>query len=175
MAEPSTLRVAVTSQDDIGLGTARLDAGTRSRLKVSAGDVVEIRGGKTTAAVVSPAQPDDEGANIVRIEALVRWNAGVKMGDQVRVQRIECPIAESMTLAPIYSGSAKIELPGIEPVVSQAVTRRPFVLGDAFLIQGVFHARNPLPFLVVSTSPSGIVQVGPSTKITVRAETVQGP
>jgi transitional endoplasmic reticulum ATPase len=173
MVEALTLRVAEAFQQDIGLGTARLDVGTRSRLKVGIGDVVEIRGRKTTAAVVSRAPPDDEGKSLVRIEAVVRRNAGVSIGDRVLVQRADCPIAESITIAPIYSGSAKMDLgPGLEQFVSKALTRRPFVRGDVFVIPGVFLMGGSLPFMVVATHPKGTVQVGPTTLITIKEETV---
>ncbi len=110
MGEAVTLRVAEAFQQDIGLGSARLDVQTRQRLKVGLGDVVEIRGRKATPAVVSRAQPDDEGKGLVRIEAVVRRNAGVSIGDRISVQRIDCPNADSVTIAPIYAGSARMDL-----------------------------------------------------------------
>ena len=173
MGEAITLRVAEAFQQDIGLGTARLDVGTRQRLKVGVGDIVEIRGRKLTAAVVNRAQQDDEGKNLIRVEAVVRRNAGVSIGDRVIVQRIDCPIAETITIAPIYSGSAKMDLgPGLEAFVSKALSRRPFVRGDVFVIPGVFLMGGSLPFMVVSTQPKATVQVGPTTQITIKDETV---
>jgi transitional endoplasmic reticulum ATPase len=173
MAEAITLRVAEAFQQDIGLGTARLDVGTRQRLKVGVGDIVEIRGRKTTAALVNRAQQDDEGKGLVRVEAVVRRNAGVSIGDRVIVQRIDCPIADSITIAPIYSGSAKMDLgPGLEAFVSKALSRRPFVRGDVFVIPGVFLMGGSLPFMVVANQPKGTVQVGPTTLITIKDETV---
>jgi transitional endoplasmic reticulum ATPase len=173
MAEALTLRVAEAFQQDIGLGTARLDVQTRQRLKVGVGDVVEIRGRKTTPAVVSRAQQDDEGKGLIRIEAVVRRNAGVSIGDRVVIQRVDCPNADAITIAPIYAGSAKMDLgPGLESFVSKALSRRPFVRGDVFVIPGVFLMGGSLPFMVVSTQPKGIVQVAPTTLITIKEETV---
>jgi transitional endoplasmic reticulum ATPase len=173
MAEAITLRVAEAFQQDIGLGTARLDVSTRQRLKVGVGDVIEIRGRKVTAAVVNRAQQDDEGKGIVRIEAVVRRNAGVSIGDRVMVQRVDCPVAEAITIAPIYSGAAKMELgPGLEAFVSKALAHRPFVRGDVFVIPGVFLMGGSLPFMVVSTQPKGIVQVGSQSLITIKSESV---
>ncbi len=173
MSEAATLRVAEAFQQDIGLGTARLDAQTRQRLKVGLGDVVEVRGRKTTPAIVSRAQPEDEGKALVRIEAVVRRNAGVSIGDRVTVQRVDCPNADAITIAPIYAGSARMDLgPGLESFVSKALQRRPFVRGDVFVIPGVFLMGGSLPFMVVSTQPKGIVQVAPSSLITIREDTV---
>jgi transitional endoplasmic reticulum ATPase len=173
MGEAVTLRVAEAFQQDIGLGTARLDVQTRQRLKVGLGDAVEIRGRKPTPAIVSRAQPDDEGKGLVRIEAVVRRNAGVSIGDRIQVQRVDCPSAESVTIAPIYAGSARMDLgPGLESFVAKALARRPFVRGDVFVIPGVFLMGGSLPFMVVATQPKGIVQVVPATLITIKEETV---
>ena len=173
MGEAITLRVAEAFQQDIGLGTARLDVQTRQRLKVGLGDIVEVRGRKPTPAVVSRAQQDDEGKGIIRIEAVVRRNAGVSIGDRVAVQRVDCPNADAITIAPIYAGSARMDLgPGLESFVAKALARRPFVRGDVFVIPGVFLMGGSLPFMVVSTQPKGIVQVAPSTLITIKEETV---
>ncbi|HTW39845.1 MAG TPA: CDC48 family AAA ATPase [Thermoplasmata archaeon] len=173
MGEAVTLRVAEAFQQDIGLGTARLDVQTRQRLKVGLGDVVEIRGRKPTPAIVSRAQPDDEGKGLVRIEAVVRRNAGVSIGDRIQVQRVDCPNADSVTIAPIYAGSARMDLgPGLESFVAKALARRPFVRGDVFVIPGVFLMGGSLPFMVVATQPKGIVQVAPATLITIKEETV---
>ncbi len=173
MGEAIPLRVAEAFQQDIGLGTARLDVQTRQRLKVGLGDIVEIRGRKATPAIVSRAQPDDEGKGLVRIEAVVRRNAGVSIGDRVSVQRVDAPNADAVTIAPIYAGSARMDLgPGLESFVAKALTRRPFVRGDVFVIPGVFLMGGSLPFMVVSTQPKGIVQVAPATLITIKEETV---
>ncbi|MFZ0698799.1 MAG: CDC48 family AAA ATPase [Thermoplasmata archaeon] len=173
MGESAHLRVAEVSQQDVGLGAARLDNQTRQRLKVGIGDIVEIRGRKTTPAVVSRAPADDEGKALVRVEAVVRRNAGVSIGDRVQVTRIDCPLADAITIAPIYAGSSRMDLgPGLDAFVQKALARRPFVRGDVFVIPGVFLMGGSLPFMVVSTQPKGIVQVAPSTLITIKEETV---
>ena len=173
MADALTLRVAEAFQQDIGLGTARLDVQTRQRLKVGLGDIIEVRGRKPTPAVVSRAQQEDEGKGLIRIEAVVRRNAGVSIGDRVQVQRVDCPNADAITIAPIYAGSARMDLgPGLESFVAKALARRPFIRGDVFVIPGVFLMGGSLPFMVVSTQPKGIVQVAPSSLITIKEETV---
>jgi hypothetical protein len=59
---------------------------------------------------------------------VVRRNAGVSIGDRVSVQRVDCPNADAITIAPIYAGSARMDLgPGLESFVSKALQRRPFV------------------------------------------------
>ncbi|EQD73471.1 protein containing ATPase, AAA-type, VAT, partial [mine drainage metagenome] len=107
MAESVTLKVAEAAQNDVGFGLARLDQATRQRLKVAPGDAVEIRGRKITAAVVQKGLPEDEGRGVVRLEAVIRRNGRLSIGDRVEIARAECPIGESITIAPIYSGAPK--------------------------------------------------------------------
>ena len=61
------LRVTEVSQQDVGLGVARIDSQTRQRLKVGIGDVIEVRGRKSTPALVARAPPDDEGKGWIRL------------------------------------------------------------------------------------------------------------
>ncbi len=173
MADMVNLKVMEATQNDVGFGVARVDSATRQRLKVAVGDVVEVRGRKTTAAVVQKANPEDEGKNVIRLEAVIRRNARVSIGDRVEVARVEAPTAEAITIAPIYSGAPKMDLgPGLEAFVAKALSRRPFVRGDAFVVPGVFLMGGSLLFLVISTTPKGIVVVGPNTLVTIREETV---
>ena len=173
MVESLHLKVAEVAQQDVGLGTARLDERTRQRLKVGIGDVVEIRGRKSTPAIVVRAVAEDEGKGLIRLEAILRRNAGVSIGDRVQVTRVDCPNADAITIAPIYAGSARMDLgPGLESFVQKALSRRPFVRGDVFVIPGVFLMGGSLPFMVVSTQPKGIVQVSSTTLITIKEETV---
>ncbi len=173
MSDGVTLKVAEAAQNDVGFGLARLDQATRQRLKVAPGDAVEIRGRKITAAVVQKGLPEDEGRGVVRLEAVIRRNGRLSIGDRVEVARAECPVAESITIAPIYSGAPKMDLgAGLESFVGKALARRPFVRGDVFVVPGVFLMGGSLLFLVVATNPKGIVQVGPNTTVTIRPETV---
>jgi hypothetical protein len=46
-------------------------------LNASTGDVIEIRGKRKTVAKCLPLYPSDEGKGIIRVDGLVRNNAGV--------------------------------------------------------------------------------------------------
>ena len=83
MADTIVLRVAPTNQqEDVGAGRARRDTASRLALGVSPGDIVEIRGRKTTAAVVwRMFQTQDENKGTLRIDGLTRKNAGLSIGD----------------------------------------------------------------------------------------------
>ena len=51
MAKEVTLKVAEAVQEDVAKGRVRVDAATRLDLHLTVGDVVEIIGKKSTAAI----------------------------------------------------------------------------------------------------------------------------
>ena len=65
------LRVAEAIQEDVAKGRVRLDSQTRLELELTVGDVVEIEGKKTTAAIVWRAPPEDEGKGLIRMDGLI--------------------------------------------------------------------------------------------------------
>lgn len=166
MIAPTLLRVVEALPDENGPGSARLDAQTSERLEVRLGDVVEIRGGRLTLAVVSRARPVDEGEGLIRVAAVLRGNAGVDYGDRVIVCRADCTSAESITLVPIPMICSRFRRPSrgveLEEILAKSLLRRPFVREDVVDVPGV-----EVPFMVESTRPEGAVQVTPRTRITI--------
>ncbi len=68
---------------------------------MNSGDIIEIKGkSKSTAAIVWPAHPSDEGLGFIRIDGYLRQNIGVGIGDKVLVQKAEVKDAEKVTIAP---------------------------------------------------------------------------
>ena len=74
-----SLRVADARQRDVGHGKVRIDNDTMQKLGSTAGDFVEIHGKKMTVAVAWPAYAEDQGQEIVRMDGLIRRNAGVAL------------------------------------------------------------------------------------------------
>src|SRR5918998_258484 len=70
-------------------------------LGASTGDVIEIRGKRRTVAKCLPLYPSDEGKGIIRVDGLVRNNAGVAIGDTVVVRKIKAVPAEKVIVAPL--------------------------------------------------------------------------
>jgi transitional endoplasmic reticulum ATPase len=53
------LRVGEAAQKDVERGIARIDQRIMQKLGISAGDMVEIVGKRTTSAIASPAYKED--------------------------------------------------------------------------------------------------------------------
>ena len=62
------LRVAEASQDDAYKGIARIDYDTMKLLGLRRGDVISIKGGRETVAIVDRSYPADVGEGIVRVD-----------------------------------------------------------------------------------------------------------
>ncbi|RLI39025.1 AAA family ATPase, partial [Candidatus Bathyarchaeota archaeon] len=81
------LRVADARQRDVGRGIARINRRAMRALGISPGDIIEIEGTKKTAAIAWPAYEDDQDDDIIRIDGIIRENAGVSLGDYVIVRK----------------------------------------------------------------------------------------
>jgi len=165
------LKVSESFQQDVGYGRARVDHQTRMELDLSIGDIIEIEGSKTTAAVVWRAHPTDEGKKIIRVDNLTRKNAGTGLGDRVRIRRADVKEAKEVILAPLISKGQQIQFgSGIEVLIKKGLLKRPLTKGDSVIIPGIALFGSALPFVIINTSPSGIVAIIENTLIKVKEE-----
>jgi len=167
MDNPIQLKVASATRRDAGRGIVRIDPRTMAKIGISTGDIVEIEGGKKTAAIVWPSYQEDEGLDIIRMDGVTRSNAKVGIGDTVTVRKAEAKKAEKIVLAPTQPIRFDETF---EEYVKQYLVGRPMVRGDNIVI-GVLG--QPLQFLVVNTQPTGIVMVNPSTTISLQEKPVK--
>jgi transitional endoplasmic reticulum ATPase len=179
------LQVAATKPEDMGKGVIRLSREAFEGLGIREGDVVEIRGKRTTAAISLAPYQEDEGVPIVRLDGLQRANADVGMGDHVEVEKAEVKPARRITIAPAQKN---VRLTGSPELLRRTLFRRPVVAGDVistavyqrtstttgtrypddvfrtFFQQPAF-ALQEIRLMVVSTLPRGVVQVASDTEI----------
>ena len=165
------LKIAEAFQQDVGYGRARIDNQTRINLDLSIGDVIEIEGTKRTAAVVWRAHPTDEGKGIIRIDNLTRKNAGTGLGERVKIRSAEVKEGKEITLAPLISKGQQIQFgAGIDVLIKKGLLKRPVTKGDSVIIPGIALFGSSLPFIIINTSPSGIISISEDTKINVKEE-----
>ena len=84
-----TLKVVEALQDDAYKGIARLDLDLIREIEVRRGDAILIGKNKSTIAIADRAYPADVGEGIIRIDGILRKNAGVSIGDEVVVKKAE--------------------------------------------------------------------------------------
>jgi transitional endoplasmic reticulum ATPase len=175
MAESITLRVArAHHQSEVGLGRARIDSKTRKDLMVEVGDIIEIVGKRQTAAKVFRAAQEDEGKGIIRIDGMIRSNAGVSIGEKVAVTKADQQPAVKVIVAPKIPQGKHVRFgAGVEDLFKKGLTNRPLVKGDEIIIPNIALMGGFLPFTVVSTQPAGVVLVGDHTEVVVKTEPME--
>ena len=72
------LKILEAYTRDVGKGIARIDYDTMDSLNAVTGDIIRITGKRITVAKCLPLSPGDEGKGIIRIDGLMRNNAGAE-------------------------------------------------------------------------------------------------
>ncbi|MFA6328090.1 MAG: CDC48 family AAA ATPase [Candidatus Micrarchaeia archaeon] len=162
MAKSIELKVAEALQNDVGRGLVRMDSKARKDLDVNTGDIVELKGKRSTAALVWQAHPQDEGMNIVRMDGYLRQNTGVGLGDKITLKKAELKEAKKVVLAPTQPMKYS---PGFDQFVKKKMVGRAINRGDTVFI-GVFGTSFPLVAALVQ--PAGIVMINESTELVLK-------
>ncbi|MEM7821818.1 MAG: CDC48 family AAA ATPase [Candidatus Aenigmatarchaeota archaeon] len=196
MVEEKELRLKVgelTAREEAGRGIVRLDSSTMSKLGIKEGDVVEIEGGRKTAAIAVRAYPADVGLNIIRMDGITRRNAKSGVGEFVKVRKAEVKEARRVVIAPAEKGMSIYMNPEL---FKQNIHMRALSKGDIIIPSPVVRRRRgsdlfgnffgidfeeffpevftPFPsetrFVVVDTDPKGIVRIGDMTELEILPE-----
>ncbi|MCH2428481.1 MAG: CDC48 family AAA ATPase [Candidatus Thalassarchaeum sp.] len=168
-SESLTLRVAKAIPSDVGHGRARVPFDNDLNLKP--GDIVEIEGERKTAAIVWRCRPEDANLGVIRVDGIIRKNAGVSLGDRAEIRKVEVEPCTKLILSPVMAKQQKVRFgPGIEGFARRGLNKRPVVAGDRIFIPGMTLFAEALPFAIVQTTPKGIVQVLPDTEIIIKED-----
>jgi len=180
------------NQPDVNRGLARVPEHVMQKLGLRPGDLIEIEGTRLTAAIVMKASPQDKGVDIIRIDGLIRKNAGTSIGEKVKVRKAHAKEATSVTLAPAEPGM-EVQIQG--EVLKRNLLGRPLVKGDllsaippssvgfsddsflasffTFFERTIPFGLGELKFVVTNTSPSGVVYVTDNTHVHVLPQAVE--
>jgi len=163
------LRVQDSDPTHVGRNIVTLDRNSKEELKVTSGDIVEIRGpSKSTAAVIWPARSEDEGKGIIRMDSFIRHNSGVGLSDTVHVKKAAFKEAKEVVMAPTQE--VRIIASGYNRIMKKSFLGRPIVQGDNVWIS-VFGSG--FVYKVVSTKPKGIVKVTDFTNFVLKEKPVK--
>jgi len=127
------LRVAEASQDDAYKGIARIDPDLMRKLELQRGDVISIKGERTTYTIVDRAYPTDVGEDIIRIDGITRKNAKTGVGELVEIEKARVKEAKKITIAPAQPG---IIIQGAPENFKQGLLGRVVIKGDLVVLGG---------------------------------------
>jgi len=190
MADPirktRKLQVANARPQDSGHGIARLSKAILAELELSEGDVVVLEGKRQTVARAVQTYPEDEGLELVRLDSLLRINAGVATGEQIIIARADSKPAQRVVFAPAQQN---LRLHGSGQALKNSFAGRALMTGDVVATAGQqqvdradlppqlrqmlaapAYALQEIRLRVVDTHPKGIVHIDPATEIELRAE-----
>ena len=185
MTEGRRLRLTVgdAKLDDVGEGRARISRHLMEALDLDEGELLRVHGAHAILVSVLPCSPDDEGLDIVRLDATERRKAGVEIGDVIEAERHDIPAATHVRLVMVgQAGSYAVTSEDLRPqLAAQAISagdtiavapnRNDFeaevnVLGLTLAeVVGSSTGCGSLLARVVETDPRGVVQVTDETEI----------
>ncbi len=161
------LKVLDSRQRDVARGIARIDQITMQKLGVLSGDVIEFSGKKKTSASAWPAYSEDQDPNVMRIDGVLRKNAGVSINDFVVVRKADVKNALSIVLAPVDM-QLKVD-EDFANFVKNRLIDRTFVEGDKTSVMMLGHS---VQFTVAKMQPQGIVKMTNDTILQILTDPV---
>ncbi len=195
--ETERLKVSEANQGDVGKGIVRMGEEFLKNIGARPLDVVEITGSRPTAALAVSAYSQDQGTDMIRMDGLIRSNAGTSIGQYVDVRLATWSEAKHVTLAPVTQGM-QIFAPG--DVLTKVFNGRPLMRGDVIsttsvrkpptdslgretmfeeIFRGFLGAQafglGEIKLRVISTSPGGIVKITEVTDIELLPQAVETP
>jgi len=193
------LKVAEAMQEDTYKGIVRIDSQVLKELGIRPGAVVKIEGkDRASVALVDRALPSDLGLPIIRMDGLIRRNAGASIGEYAFVKAADAKEAKRVVLAPARKG---VIVQGHPTTFKRSLLGRPVMKGDIISLGGARARRRTLSgspfedifnmfgedlaggfggfgigglkFVVVSTNPSDCVLITQNTEVEVKAQAVK--
>ncbi len=133
------LKVVEALQDDAYKGIVRIDTDAMRKLGLKRGDVILIKGGRETVAIVDRAYPADIGEPIIRIDGIIRRNAKTGIGEIISVRKTDIKEAKKITIAPSQKG---IMVQADPELLKRGLLGRAMIKGDIVVLGGAQRRRD---------------------------------
>jgi len=160
------LKVAEAFRNDVGRGIVRVDNMVMEELGQMSGQVVEIIGKRSTAAIIWRGHPQDEGVGLIRMDGFTRHNCGVSMGETVVIKKSFANEAHTVEFSP----EETVKISGnFGQYLKHRLVGRVLTEGDRIVV-GVLGSS--IPFVVTKTTPSGVVAIKEHTEVKLQGKPV---
>ena len=168
--ESVSLRVAEALTRDVGRGLVRLDPNDMGSMALQTGETVQLTGKRSTVAKALPAYAEDRGQGQVQMDGILRENAQAGLGDRVQMQKIVCPVARSVVLAPLGEAGG---IGSDQRHMTSVLEGLAVSMGDK--VRSTFMGGIYREFSVVETNPRGPVMINAGTNVKIKGESVSQP
>lgn len=162
------LNVAETYHEDIGKAIVRIEPDVMDSIEINQNDYILIKGKGDVLARAMHSKHEDFGLNIIRMDSAVRNNAGVSLGDEVEIYKVDVVEAKSIEIAP----TEEVKFTGdptnifLEKLIGKALVKGNI---QSFNIMGT-----TLHYVVTKTNPKKYARVSNNTKLKI-SEKVTSP
>ncbi len=163
-----TLKVDEGSKRDVGRQIARIPSNVADKLSLRTGDVIEIKGKRTTYAKIWRSSPPEIKPDTIKIEAIIRKNLNVNIHDTVEISSCKVSVAKNITVQPIKNNSFTKNL---IPYLAGYLKGRVVVKDD--LVSMNTGISGSLLFSIVDTDPKGPVLYGESTELKISTSEIK--
>ena len=156
------LKVKEALGKDSGRALARMDPKDMKSIGLEPGDVVILEGKRKTPVKIMPCYADDRGKQILQIDGITRENAQAGIDEKVKIVPTSCKPAVKIRLQPDSDSGAQYKGNDAR-YIGSLIDGLPVSKGDK-VRANLFGSRS-VDYIVVDTTPSGVVLINPNTKI----------
>jgi transitional endoplasmic reticulum ATPase len=168
MGQRIKLSVKEAPKIDVGRSIVRLSSAAMEKLGAQSGTIVSIKGKREAVGTAWRGSQEDEGKDVIRMDGVLRSNAGVGLDEEVDVGVTQGKYAKKLSLSPtqaIQYGSGFIEY------VHERLLNKPLMKDNKVLVDVM---GTPLTFIVTGTNPGGVVVVSEETAISISEKPTVG-
>jgi transitional endoplasmic reticulum ATPase len=133
------LKVVEALPEDAYKGIARIDNSIMKELGIKRGDVILIKGSRTSVAIADRAYPADVGEDLIRIDGIIRRNVKAGIGEYIEVEKVDIKEAKKITIAPAQKG---IMVQGEPDNLKRGLLGRVVLKGDVVVLGGIQRRRD---------------------------------
>jgi len=161
-----SLKVQEALSKDVGRGIARIDPEDMNKLGLGLGDIIELKGKRTTPVKVMPCYSDDRGKKIIQVDGIIRENASVGLDEKIKISPAECNAARRITLEPltVYSGPGSSD---DTKYIGSLIEGLAVIKGD--IVRATLFGSKSRDFSVIETAPDNVVQISSATMIKMKS------
>ena len=156
------LKVKEALVKDVGRAIARMDPKDMKAIGLEPGDIIIIEGKRKTPVKIMPCYQEERGKRILQIDGITRENTQAGIDEKIRIEKTTCKAAIKIRLQPDTATGSQYKSNDTR-YIGSLIDGLPVSKGDK-IRANLFGSRS-VDYIVVDTSPSGIVLINSNTKI----------
>jgi len=156
------LKVKEALVKDVGRAIARMDPIDMKTIGLEPGDIIIIEGKRKTPVKIMPCYQEERGKRILQIDGVTRENAQAGIDEKIKIEKTTSKAAIKIRLQPDTVAGSQYKSNDTR-YIGSLIDGLPVSKGDK-IRANLFGSRS-VDYIVVDTSPSGIVLINSNTKI----------